>query len=118
MLGFGLNQFPSGYSKSGDLQNALGALTWGADYLVAAHSSPNHFVAVVGNSTLDFNYYVSGPVAHAVSAANCLRFTVRLMLVANARRDLSRTMRSMSRADPAATSTSSIGVRSRLGNHT
>ncbi len=29
-------------------------------YLVAAHSAPNQFVAVVGNSTLDFNYY--GPV--------------------------------------------------------
>ena len=61
MLGFGLNQFPGGYSKSGDLQNAIDALTWGADYLVAAHSSPNHFVAVVGNSTLDFAYYVSEP---------------------------------------------------------
>ncbi len=24
---------------------------------VASHSSPNQFVAVVGNSTLDFNYY-------------------------------------------------------------
>lgn len=72
MLGFGLNQFPSGYAKSGDLQNAIDALTWGADYLVAAHSSPNHFVAVVGNSTLDFAYYVSMP-CNACTPAQTLR---------------------------------------------
>ena len=33
-------------------------------YLVAAHSAPNQFVAVVGNSTLDFNYY--GPVRSSI----------------------------------------------------
>lgn len=29
-------------------------------YIVATHSAPNRVVAVLGNSTLDFNYY--GPV--------------------------------------------------------
>ena len=58
MLGFGLDQFAAGYKKAGDLQNAIDAMRWGADYLVNAHSSPNRFVAVLGNSTLDFNYYV------------------------------------------------------------
>ena len=58
MLAFGLDQFSAGYKKAGDLQNGIDAMRWGADYLVNAHSAPNRFVAVVGNSTLDFNYYV------------------------------------------------------------
>jgi len=51
--------FKSGYAKAGDLQNALDNIEWGADYLLAAHSQPNRFVAVLGNDTLDFNYYGS-----------------------------------------------------------
>lgn len=60
MLGFSIDQFTSGFEKAGNLQNSIDAMRWGADYLVKAHSAPNRFVAVVGNSTLDFNYY--GPV--------------------------------------------------------
>mmetsp|Transcript_6836 Transcript_6836/g.19716 ORF Transcript_6836/g.19716 Transcript_6836/m.19716 type:complete len:804 (+) Transcript_6836:5446-7857(+) len=60
MQAWAVDQFPGGYEKADDLTNALDAIKWGADYLVNAHSAPNQFVAVVGNSTLDFNYY--GPV--------------------------------------------------------
>ena len=70
MLGFGLDQFSAGYKKAGDLQNAIDAMRWGADYLVNAHSAPNRFVAVMGNSTLDFNYYVRLPPA--ISSASAL----------------------------------------------
>ena len=62
MLGWSIDQFAGGFNKAGDLDNALSALRWGADYLVAANSAPNRFVAVVGNDTLDFNYY--GPVCY------------------------------------------------------
>lgn len=37
------------------LAAAIDAIEWGADYLIAAHSRPNRFVAVLGNDTLDFN---------------------------------------------------------------
>lgn len=57
MQAWAVDQFPGGYEKADDLTNALDAIKWGADYLVNAHSAPNQFVAVVGNSTLDFNYY-------------------------------------------------------------
>ena len=60
MLGFSIDQFAGGFQKAGNLQTSIDAMRWGADYLVKAHSAPNRFVAVVGNSTLDFNYY--GPV--------------------------------------------------------
>ena len=60
MMGFSIDQFAGGFQKAGNLQNSIDAMRWGADYLVKAHSAPNRFVAVVGNSTLDFNYY--GPV--------------------------------------------------------
>ena len=59
-MGFSIDQFSPGFQKAGNLQNSIDAMRWGADYLVAAHSAPNRFVAVVGNSTLDFRYY--GPV--------------------------------------------------------
>lgn len=49
--------FPNGYKKAGDMGNVLDNIGWGADYLMAAHSKPDRFVAVLGNSTLDFNYY-------------------------------------------------------------
>ncbi len=45
MLGWSIDSFPEGFTKSGDLANALNATKWGADYLVAAHSAPNQFVA-------------------------------------------------------------------------
>ena len=57
MQAWAVDQFGGGYTKAKDLTNALDAIRWGADYLVSAHSAPNQFVAVVGNSTLDFNYY-------------------------------------------------------------
>lgn len=60
MQAWSVDQFSAGYVKAGDLQNAIDGIVWGADYLVNAHSAPNQFVAVLGNSTLDFNYY--GPV--------------------------------------------------------
>ncbi len=62
MQAWAVDQFAAGYTKAKDLTNALDAVKWGADYLVSAHSAPNQFVAVVGNSTLDFNYFgASGP---------------------------------------------------------
>lgn len=45
MLGWSVDSFPAGFTKAGDLDNALAATKWGADYLVAAHSAPNRFVA-------------------------------------------------------------------------
>ena len=45
LLGWSVDSFPGGFTKSGDLANALNATKWGADYLVAAHSAPNQFVA-------------------------------------------------------------------------
>lgn len=57
MQAWSVNQFSAGFAKADNLENALDAIKWGADYLVNAHSAPNQFVAVVGNSTLDFNYY-------------------------------------------------------------
>jgi hypothetical protein len=59
VLADGVLQFPTGFKKSGDLQNAIDAIEWGADYLMAAHSKPDRFVAVLGNDTLDFDYYGS-----------------------------------------------------------
>ena len=35
------------------LAAALDNIEWGADYLMAAHSQRNRFVAVLGNDTLD-----------------------------------------------------------------
>lgn len=61
MLGFSIDQFAAGFEKGGDLQNAIDEMRWGADYLVSAHSAPNRFVAVVGNYTIDFQYF--GPVS-------------------------------------------------------
>lgn len=45
MLGWSIDSFPDGFTKAGDMENALAATEWGADYLVAAHSAPNQFVA-------------------------------------------------------------------------
>lgn len=57
MQAWSVDQFSAGFAKAGNLGNAVDAIKWGADYLVNAHSAPYQFVAVVGNSTLDFNYY-------------------------------------------------------------
>lgn len=51
--------FSEGFRKAGDLTNAIDAIEWGVDYLLKAHSKSDRFVAVLGNDTLDFDYYGS-----------------------------------------------------------
>jgi hypothetical protein len=51
--------FANGYRKANDLGNLVKAVDWGVAYLVKAHSRPDRFVAVLGNDTLDFDYYNS-----------------------------------------------------------
>ena len=50
--------YQQGLTKAGLLDEALAALRWGASYLMACHPQPNVFMAVQGNHSLDFHYYV------------------------------------------------------------
>ena len=56
--------FQQGLTKAGLLDEALAALRWGASYLMACHPQPNVFMAVQGNHSLDFHYYVGIALRH------------------------------------------------------
>lgn len=49
--------FSKGYEKSGELEDALSAVRWGADFLINSHSAPERMIAMTGVSNDDFNYY-------------------------------------------------------------
>ena len=60
-LAWGAASFAAGYAKANETAEVNDAIKWGADYLVSAWNPKlSTFVAVVGNNTLDFNYY--GPL--------------------------------------------------------
>ncbi|GMH40067.1 hypothetical protein BSKO_07971 [Bryopsis sp. KO-2023] len=61
-LAWSVKDFPEGFKKTGDLDNALSYIRWGAEFLISSHSAPNRIVAMFGNSTHDFNYF--GPLEH------------------------------------------------------
>jgi hypothetical protein len=56
-LAMGVIAFQKGYSNIGELNTSLDAIRWGSDYLISSYTAPSQFVAVVGNNTVDFDYY-------------------------------------------------------------
>ncbi|KAK9869005.1 hypothetical protein WJX84_008789 [Apatococcus fuscideae] len=66
-LAWGLVESRDGYAKVGELEEALGAVKWGADYLVNCHSGPTRLVAMFGDSKEDFAYF-GPPEEHALWA--------------------------------------------------
>lgn len=64
-LAWGLVESREGYAKVGELEEALGAVKWGADYLVNCHSGPSRLVAMLGDSREDFAYF-GPPEEHAM----------------------------------------------------
>ncbi len=65
--------FQQGLTKAGLLDEALAALRWGASYLMACHPQPNVFMAVQGNHSLDFHYYVGTKLgAQACQGPACM----------------------------------------------
>lgn len=61
-LAWSVKDFPGGFRKTGELDNVLLYIRWGAEFLISSHSAPNRIVAMFGNSTHDFNYF--GPLEH------------------------------------------------------
>lgn len=60
-LAWGAASFADGYQRTNNTAHVRDLIKWGADFLVASwNSQAQAFVAVLGNNTLDFNYY--GPV--------------------------------------------------------
>ncbi|KAK9828596.1 hypothetical protein WJX72_000945 [[Myrmecia] bisecta] len=57
MLAWGLKAFKAGHDNVQETATAQEAIKWGADFLIASYPKPNTFVAVIGNDTLDFDYY-------------------------------------------------------------
>ena len=64
-LAWGLVESREGYAKVGELEEALGAVKWGADYLLNCHSGPTRLVAMLGDSKEDFAYF-GPPEEHAM----------------------------------------------------
>lgn len=61
-LAWSVIDFKEGFKKTGDYEDALALVKWGAEFLISSHSQPNRIVAMFGNSTHDFNYF--GPLEH------------------------------------------------------
>lgn len=60
-LAWGLYSFASGYDRTQNTAHVKDLIKHGADFLVSSwNSGAQAFVAVLGNNSLDFNYY--GPV--------------------------------------------------------
>lgn len=60
-LAWGAASFAAGYERTNNTEHVHDLIKWGADFLVASwNSQAQAFVAVLGNNSLDFNYY--GPV--------------------------------------------------------
>jgi len=49
--------FPEGHQAVGQMDQALKAIRWGSDYLLATRVDENTFVGQVGFSEIDFQYY-------------------------------------------------------------
>lgn len=56
-LGLAVTEFRDGIKAAGQLDYALDALRWGADFLVAAHKTPNSFVGQIGGVNADHSYW-------------------------------------------------------------
>lgn len=60
-LAWGVTSFADGYQRTNNTAHVKDLIKWGADFLVASwNSQAQAYVAVLGNNSLDFNYY--GPV--------------------------------------------------------
>ena len=60
-LAWGAYAFPTGYTRTQNTAHVNDLIKHGADYLVSSwNNKAQAFVAVLGNNSIDFNYY--GPV--------------------------------------------------------
>lgn len=60
-LAWGAAAFAEGYQRTNNTEHVGDLIKWGADFLVKSwNNEAQAFVAVLGNNTIDFNYY--GPV--------------------------------------------------------
>ena len=60
-LAWGAASFADGYQRTNTTAHVKDLIKWGADFLVASwNNQAQAYVAVLGNNSLDFNYY--GPV--------------------------------------------------------
>lgn len=60
-LAWGAASFADGYQRTNNTAHVKDLIKWGADFLVASwNNQAQAYVAVLGNNSLDFNYY--GPV--------------------------------------------------------
>lgn len=57
MLTWGLLQYKEGYVQSGQLDEMLDALRWGADWIIKAHPSPNVLYVQVGDGGADHSFW-------------------------------------------------------------
>ena len=57
LLAWGGIEYGGGYIRSGQWNQLLATVRWGADWLLKAHTAPNELVAQVGDATTDHAYW-------------------------------------------------------------
>lgn len=57
ILSWGAIEYRDGYSNAGQLNDVLGAIKWGTDYILKAHTAPNEFYGQVGLGDVDHAYW-------------------------------------------------------------
>ncbi|EFN58136.1 hypothetical protein CHLNCDRAFT_141891 [Chlorella variabilis] len=57
MLAWGALDFAGGMARGNQTLRARSAVKWGADYLAACHASPFQFVGLIGDMTIDHDYW-------------------------------------------------------------
>ncbi|KAK9867129.1 hypothetical protein WJX84_004718 [Apatococcus fuscideae] len=66
-LAWAATAFPSGFTATGEMGELLGAIRWGADFIMASMPNAIQYVALYGNSQADFLYY-GPPEAYEANA--------------------------------------------------
>jgi chitodextrinase len=61
-LAWGIVEWPSAYTDSGQRQHLLNNLRWGMDWLIKGHPSPNKLVALVGDPSTDHQHWQAAEV--------------------------------------------------------